>query len=134
MRKAEMLRVAISVVLVILLSIGAADAARLTSINGQVFVNRGQGAVLVVGDVDVGPGDRIKVDDGSADLVYENCTTVHLGAGDMVAVLANPPCTTPAKAAPGGFSTETYVIGGLVILGAAGAGVALAEISHPASP
>jgi hypothetical protein len=132
--EASMLRVSISIALLCVFGALDAQAARLTNVTGTVFVNRGQGFQPVNGEMEVNPGDRINVVQGTADIVYDNGATVKVASGEMIAVLATPPDVLSGGPALADFSTSTYILGGLVVIGGLGAGLALSSHGSPASP
>jgi hypothetical protein len=131
-----MRRKSVSIAVAATLAAASAQAAQLTNVQGNVQVNNGGGFKPVAGFAEVSPGDRIKVVNGSADIIYGNGCTVKIRQGQVVAVLWNAPgCGGGLKdgpAAEAGLSTETAVIGGVAI--AAGAGLAVALSNDPASP
>ena len=137
-----MVRKSISIAVITALLASNAEAALLTNVQGTVTVNRGDGFVPAgpAGTTAVlAPGDRVRAETGSADIVYDNGCTVTLGAGQMVAVLyAAPDCSGGLKdgaASSSGISTSTLLIGGVVVAGGIGAGIALSQkSSKPASP
>ncbi len=137
-----MVRKSISIAVITALLASNAEAALLTNVQGTVTVNHGEGFVPVgpAGTTALlAPGDRVRAGTGSADIVYDNGCTVTLGAGQMVAVLyAAPDCNGGLKdgaASSSGLSTSTYLVGGLVVAGGIGAGIALSQkSSKPASP
>jgi len=122
-----------------------ASAIRLSGVQGSVFVNN-QAVQL---DVEVVPGDRIKVVSGAANIVYGDNNVVHVAPGQTVVVLSSPP-VDPAQdavtaggvgaslfAAGGTAVTVSYIAGGAAIAGGAGLAVALANgasSSQPVSP
>jgi hypothetical protein len=126
-----MVRKLISSLVIAPLIVTSAEAALLTNVHGTVTVNRGDGFRPAQGGAPVAPGDRVRVNDGSADILYDNGCTVRVGAGQMVAVLHTPPaCKTASSGgssgssgSSGGTSTMTYVYigGGLILAGGIGA-------------
>ncbi len=134
-----MLRTSISIAVIAALMASGAEAALLTNIQGAVMVNRGAGFSPAGNVAEVAPGDRVRAGQGSADIVYENGCSVKVGPGQMAVVLAAAPnCQGGLKdgaAEETGVSTGTLVIGGLVVAGGIGAGIALSQNNgKPASP
>ena len=116
-----------------------AHAAQLTNIQGQVFVNRGDGFKQVTGPTQVNPGDRVLAGaNGKAQVFYDGSCFNNVGAGQAIIIPQGQPCAPAAEqtATTGGIGTTTLVVGGLVV--AVGAGVAIAASSRsskkPVSP
>jgi hypothetical protein len=106
-------------------------AAHLKNVSGEVLVNRGQGYQPVTEGVDVHPGDRVRVVIGSTDVVYWNGTAVHVGNGEIVLVLTEPPGAPPLFA----DGSDIVVLGGGVAAGGLAAIIIVeAQKSHGASP
>jgi hypothetical protein len=119
-------------------SLTSAQAAQL-NVEGTVLLNRGDGFQPVPSNIEVKPGDRIRVVQGSARIVYPNCYAVNLNTDQMAVVLANPPASDCGVFRSGGLkdgvagvdSTTLIVGGGLLIGGGIGLTVLLLD---PASP
>jgi hypothetical protein len=106
----------------------AAQAAVLSDAQGVVQVNRGDGFQGAGNGTGVGPGDRVRTGDGATSILYDNGCSVKVDPHQVVTVLSPPPdCVVGALP---GLSTETVVVGGLVI----GGGIALIVSSSPSSP
>ncbi|MGO8953084.1 MAG: hypothetical protein ACLPWS_20465 [Rhodomicrobium sp.] len=131
-----MFRKLVSVAAVTILMPASVQAAYLANVDGTVLINRGNGFRPAWGGAEVGPGDRVRVENGAADIVYDNGCAVKLSPGQTMAVLSVPPvCAKESSAASSGLSTESVVIGGLVIGSGVGLAVALTETkAAPASP
>ncbi len=134
-----MARKSISVAVIAALMASSAQAALLTNVQGTVTVNQGNGYIPAASGSVVAPGDRVRVGEGSAGIVYENGCAQTVGPGQTVLVLyAAPDCNGGLKdgaAVETGVPTETLVIGGLVVGGAVAAAVVLTQgTSKPASP
>jgi hypothetical protein len=130
-----MVRKLISSVVIASLIATYAEAARLTNVQGSVIVNRGDGFQPAQGGAPVAPGDRVRVNEGSAEILYENGCAVRVGPGQMVAVLYTPPACkgTSTESASGlkdgpssSSMTYVYIGGGILLAAGAGAGIALA--------
>ncbi len=106
----------------------SAKAAFLTDIKGAVLVN-GQ---AVTASLQVAQGDRIKVVDGSASLVYGNGATVPVASGQTLAVLATPPKREPMT--DESLQPQNGYEGGLVLAGGVGLAIVLSQVGQPASP
>jgi len=119
-----------------------ASAIRLSGVQGSVFVN--DQAVQL--DVEVVPGDRVKVVSGAANIVYGDNNVVHVAPGQTVVALSSPPAD-PAQdagaigsmgasifAAGGTAAAVGYIAGGAAIAGGAGLAVALANGASSAQP
>jgi hypothetical protein len=118
-----------------------AHAATLADINGLVFVNHGNGFLSAPDGAALAPGDRIRTDEGSANIVYENGCSSKIGPHQVVVVLWTPPTCNEgglkdgAAATPDGFPTGALVLGGLIGGGAVGLAVALSSNeTRPNSP
>ena len=94
----------------------SAMAATLTS-NGTVLVNKGQGFKPVTGTQQVQLGDNVMVQNGSAQITFNDGSVMQLPEGGTYAV----PATAPPPIAPGagGFALTpaTVAVGGLVVGG-----------------
>ena len=101
-----------------------AVAATVQALNGQAFIDRGQGYSAVSGTTSAKPGDTVMVlAGGTAEILYEDgCRqTVELGA--LVVVGEASPCAAASIETTGG---STYlVVGGLAVAGVVGAAIAL---------
>lgn len=113
-------------------AVSRGEAATLTSVQGAVLVDRGNGFVLAQTGVDVSPGNRILVQSSaSAQINFSNGKTQlleHTGAVYTVPPENDDVAAVPETPAGGG----TVVPGGLVIGGVAalaGAGVLIANSS-----
>ena len=135
-----MFRKPIAIVLIASLAVSGAQAALLTNIQGMVTVNHGYGYEPAGVGGPVGPGDRVHAGEGSADIVYENGSTVNVGSGQTVIVLSTAPANTVGSQTP---DTLTYAAGGMLAAGGVAAAIAFSESnsvaasqprSTPASP
>jgi len=137
-----MLRQLVAAISVLALFTTTVQAAALTNIQGQVFVNTGQGFKPAEPAMAVKPGDRIMtVQGGTVQIVYSASCTASVAADTVVIVEANPPCapTTTGQADPAkptSTGSNVLIIGGLVVGGGAIAALALGNGggSKPASP
>ncbi len=115
-----------------------AEAAVLTNVEGAVSVNHGNGYSPAGTGAALVPGDRVRTAKGSANIVYENGCSQRVEPNQIVAVLASPPPCDGAslKDSPGiipaGFDVNPVIVGGLVVGGAVGLGVALSQNNHNA--
>jgi hypothetical protein len=114
-------------------------AATLQSINGEVLVDSGGGFNVVSGPVTLNPGDTVIANPGSsAQIVYDNGCTVPVQPGAVVAVHAQPPCSTEAEggSSGGGISSTALLVGGAAVGLGVGAAVLLSadDDEGPASP
>jgi len=124
-------------------AVGSAQAALLTNVSGDVFVNRGQGFVAIAAPTTLEEGDRVRTSaGGSAQVVYnENCA-VSLSAGQAFVVrnpsaICNQPASNNAANNPfAGGNAPVLIIGGLAVAGGIGLAVALGgdDDDKPASP
>ncbi len=129
-----MVRKSIAIALIAALTAADAKAALLVNVEGAVAVNRGDGYQPAPAGAGIAPGDRVRAETGSADIVYENGCTVKVGPGQTVLVLYTPPACNAAESS--GLSTTTYVVGGIAVAGGIGAAAILLSQnnSKPASP
>jgi hypothetical protein len=130
-----MLRKLVSIAVVTTLMTASAQAAYLANVDGTVLINRGNGFRPAWSGAEVGPGDRVRVENGAANIVYDNGCAVKVSPGQLVAVLSASPVCARENSASFGLSTEELVIGGLVVGGGVGLGIALSQKkAAPASP
>lgn len=86
------------VFLAALLVSGAAEAASLEYVQGDVRVGRGEGFRTVQGPMDLSPGDKVKVGGkGLARIVYSDGCVVNLGANALATVADRCPCSFMAQ-------------------------------------
>jgi hypothetical protein len=141
-----MFRKMIAIVLIASLTASSTEAALLTNIQGRVTVNHGYGYESAGVGGQVGPGDRVHAGDGSADIVYENGSTVKVGSGQTVIVRSTAPASTDGSQTP---DAGIYAAGGMLATGGVAAaivfsqgnssngvaaGIAGGGVSTPASP
>ena len=119
-----MLRKPIAIVLIASLAVSGAQAALLTNIQGTVTVNHGYGYERAGVGGRVGPGDRVHVGEGSADIVYENGSTVNVGSGQTVIVLSTAPANTVGSQT---LDTLTYAAGGMLAAGGVAAAIVFSQ-------
>lgn len=120
-----------------------AHATMLTSVGGQVRVDKGKGFHQVPPVTKVSPGNRIAVGESTtAMLHYPNGCTVTIAAGKSVTVASKPTCHDPLKRPQTGRSgvsntpsaNPTFLfIGGAAIAGGLIA-VTVRHHKHSASP
>lgn len=92
-----------------LLANGAAHAASLEDVQGDVWVGQDKGFRAVLGPEDVSPGDKIKVGSKSlARIVYPDGCRVTLRANSLATVAEHSPC---------GRSQENFSCEGMDCLG-----------------
>lgn len=100
----------------------AVQAAQL-NVEGTVLVNKGDGFRPVPSGTEVNAGDRVRVVQGSARIVYANCYAVSLQTGQMALVLSNPPAGNCGLLSTGGSLKDvpvdnTYLfVGGALAVG-----------------
>jgi hypothetical protein len=119
-----MLRRPIAIVLSATLAVSGAHAALLTNIQGTVTVNHGYGYESAGVGGQVGPGDRVRVGEGSADIVYENGSTVSVRSGQTVIVQSTAPASAVGSQTQ---DTQTYVVGGMLVSGGVAAAIVISE-------
>ena len=102
---------------------GAAFAQSVTEIKGNVRVNTGTGFVQARVTRSLAVGDRVMAQpNGSAVIQYPNGCRVPVAPGEIVTVLASPPCVAggpPISDTPdlGGFNPAYALVGGIVVVG-----------------
>jgi hypothetical protein len=123
---------------------GAAHAASVRAVQGQVLVSSGQGYRLVDGSTQLGVGGTVVANPGAvAHVTYPGGCRVTVEPGSVYQIVSEPPCQTGAPTQTGaltdnGATTSSsgispWVIGGVGL--AVGGGVALALSSaSSASP
>ena len=90
----------------------------------MVTVNHGYGYEPAgVGGM-IGPGDRVHAGEGSADIVYENGSTVKVGSGQTVIVRSTAPASTVESQTP---DTLTYAAGGMLATGGVAAAIVISQ-------
>ncbi len=114
----------------------AASAATVTSVQGNVSINRGAGYAPVNSGTGAASGDKVMAAKNSVgQIAYDNGCVVEVLAGQVVTVLADPPCATGASFLGGGIGP---VIIGAVVVGGAVAAIAASgndsDDDAPASP
>lgn len=89
------------------------SAATVTSIAGQVSVNRGTGFLPLTDGAEVAAGERITVPPGgAARVVFSATCTLSLPAGQTFTVPAEVPCTAGGGIDPGLVAAGLVVVGG----------------------
>ena len=128
-----MLRKPIAIALIASLAVSGAQAALLTNVQGTVTVNHGYGYEPAGVGGPVGPGDRVHAGEGSADIVYENGSTVNVGSGQTVIVQSTTPASAVGSQTPDAL---TYAAGGMLAAGGVAAAIVFSQGSNsaPASP
>ena len=144
-KKSRIPRAFISTAVIAALFATNAQAAELSNIEGVVSVNSGNGFHPASIGSSLTPGDRVRTDNGSADIVYGNGCSTRVGPQQVAVVLsAPPPCNggglkDGVAVEPAGPSAP-LILGGLVVVGGAvGLAVALSSshkhpVGFPVSP
>ena len=123
-----------------------AQAAVLSSFEGDVSVNRGNGFQPVSLGAVLDPGYRLRTGEGTATIRYDNGCTTTVAARQTVVVSSRPPVcgavggmkdeATVAPEQEYGIASvapaEAFIVGG-VIAGSAGLAIALTNRSHGGS-
>ena len=125
--------------------LASANAASLSSVQGEVLLDAGKGLKPVTGAANLKAGDTVIARKGSAKVTYPDGCTVNVDPGKSVAIVEKSPCAAQASAPSGsaaaaapaaaGLSTAAMVVGGVAV--AAGVGIAASEkrgSKHSASP
>jgi hypothetical protein len=113
---------------VLVASAAAAAAATVTPVDGAISVNSGSGFQPIAGAVEVVPGDRILVGEGSRAQIRFSLTCAASIPVGVYVVPSTPVCE------PGGVDPR-LILGGLVAAGTTAAIIAAAQgDDKPASP
>lgn len=128
----------------------AASAATLSSVQGPVLINQGNGFVQATPGMTISPGDLVLVQEGAAaQVTYPNGAIANVTPGGMFTVPTVPPVAAPAVppvapaasvagAAGTGAGISTGVIVAGAVAGAAGLGVLVSSAGKsekkPSSP
>lgn len=118
----------------VLLGTAQAMAATLSGVNGNVFINRGQGFEAAQNGATVNPGDIVMAREGaSANVVFPDGTSLAVEAGKSLTV------GTTAGVVGGGLTTGTLLAGAGLAAGAVVGAVTLTKDDKkapvaPASP
>jgi hypothetical protein len=108
----------------------SAFAATVTTTQGQVLVNRGQGYQRVTGSTHANAGATVVANPGgSAQVVYADGCAVTVEPGSVYTIAPESPC----KNGHAGLLHHDYVIGAVVVGGVA-LGVLLSHKGKSASP
>jgi hypothetical protein len=109
-----------------------AGAATVKAISGQVLLNRGDGYKLVAGQIEAAPGATVVANPGaSAQIVYADGCVVDVQPVTVATITPQSPCTTGAAPAP---SSNTLILGAVVVGAGAGAAILLSQKDNSASP
>ncbi|MBI4725450.1 MAG: hypothetical protein HY765_10885 [Rhodomicrobium sp.] len=117
-----MFRKAIAALAVLLLFTAGAQSAVL-KVQGSAVIDRGSGFVPAVDNMEVLPGERIRVVYGTANIVYENGYTVPVQQNQVAAVMSSNP-GAPGFAGNNPDTQTGLFVGGLALFAAAGMAVA----------
>jgi len=110
-------------------------------VQGEVFINHGQGYQLVTGPIQVNTGDAIMVNpNGTATVAYPDGCKVNVRPGEVTTIGPSSPCSSPYAARqpdppqqpvadPPSDSTALALGAAGVALGAAGLGVGIYAIT-----
>ncbi len=106
--------------------------AAVLQLQGIASVDHGGGFAPAVNNMNLNPGDRIRADSGCANVVYDNGYRSKVCGGQMALVMYNPPQPLmagslkdpPVYVAP--VAQNDLLTPGLVVLGGAGIGIAIA--------
>ena len=114
----------------------SASATHLSDLQGSVLVNNR----AVAANIELAPGDRVRVVSGSVRIVYNNGVIINVAPGQTIVVLKKPPedhvegaILPPASAETGVFAlggtaaSIGMVAGGAAVAGGAGLAVALSQ-------
>ncbi len=105
-----------------LLTNTAVNAATLSSIKGDILVNRGNGYQLQIGATELKPGDLVVANSGAGALIfYPDGCEVPVQPGDIVAVKDASPCaTTDAGSNNTGLTPNALMTGAAIVGGGFG--------------
>jgi hypothetical protein len=110
-------------------------AATVTSVKGDVSVNRGSGFQRVEGSVQANAGDFVMAGPGgSGQIVYADGCSIPVNPGSVITIATDSPCGANAQTTN---SNDYLFAGAMVVTGGVAVGVALANRNKnnpPASP
>lgn len=132
-------KAATSLALAMALAIGAAHAATVRAVQGQVLVSSGQGYRLVDGSTQLGAGGTVVANPGAvAQVTYPGGCRVTVEPGSVYQIASQPPCQTgePTKTGALGDNGTTsssgfnpWMIGGIGLAVGGGIAYAISSIS-----
>jgi hypothetical protein len=122
----------------LLLFAAQVEAATLQMTGGLAWVASGNGVFQATNNIEINPGDRIRVVEGCVLIVYRPGAETKICKGEMAVVQYVPPAPAsslePAEG-PQPVKFYTYLLPGLAVAGGAGAALAaLTSIRAPVSP
>ena len=132
-------RAIVSATLVAACLITNAQATVLSSIEGAVSVNSGNGFQPASIGSALAPGDRVRTGDGSASILYDNGCSTKVGPQKVTIVFSEPPACNVGGLKDGVVMTPaeppaaTPLLGGLLVVGGA-IGLAAAIAGHGEKP
>jgi hypothetical protein len=114
----------------------------LQPVQGEVFINHGQGYQLVTGPIQANTGDAIMVNpNGTATVGYPDGCTVNVRPGEVTTITPSSPCSSPyagqeppppQQPVAGPPSDSNALLWGIAgVLAAAGLGVGIYEAISP---
>ncbi len=130
-----MLRKVIFIFALASLTATGVSAAQLRDLEGKVLVNNQS----VGAEIELAPGDRVRVVSGAAKIVYNECAVVNVAPGQTVVVLKHAPenreqCPDAAAGTEAGIMAAGgsgvglgYIAGGAAVAGGAGLAIALSR-------
>ena len=98
-------------------------------VQGNLYINRGQGYQPVTGPIEANVGDSIMVSPGGTGaVVYADGCRVSVLPGTVTTIRPSSPCSNPygpAQPPPSAALDNTYLLAATALLAAAGLGVAI---------
>ena len=132
----------ISAAVIVGLVTTSAQATVVSSLDGVVSVNRGDGFRPASIGLPLEPGDRIRTGEGSANILYDNGCATKVGPQEVAIVYSEPPVCNGGGLKDGVVmappvepeaGVEPLIAGGLLAGAAAGLAVALASSNNSPS-
>jgi hypothetical protein len=103
----------------------AASAATVRVLDGELFIDRGEGYAAVSGATSAKAGDTVMVQaGGSGEIIYDDGCRQAVEVGSVAVVAEVSPCATGLSEAA---VDNIYLYTGLVMVGVAGAVIALSD-------
>jgi hypothetical protein len=101
-----------------------AVAATVQPLNGEVFIDRGQGYIAIAGPTSANAGDVVMVlAGGSGEVLYEDGCRQAVELGTLVVIGEVSPCAAGPDQSP--WASNYLIVGTLVVAGVVGAAIAL---------
>jgi hypothetical protein len=114
---------------------GAAFAAQVDRLQGQVLINHGKGYRQVTASTEAAPGAKVVVNPGgTAQVLYPDGCAVVIQPGSVYTVARESPCLAQGGQAPSGADGSALALGAVVVGGGVAALLLLNSNDKAASP